>query len=182
MVIARNAGLRWDEVKDVLKRCCTRIDDVGNEYDSSRHSKQYGYGRLDASKAVQLAIPSTPNYSVLHEARQDVAIQDHKTSKVHVEVGDTKPIKGIKIHLDIEHSYIGDLVVTVKTPSGIAVILHNKSGGTTNNLRQTYDSIKVPDLVALIGTTQNGAWILEVKDTATEDDGKIIRFGVELAL
>jgi subtilisin family serine protease len=182
LVIARNSGLRWDEVKDILKRCCTRIDDVGNEYDANGHSKQYGYGRLDASKAVQLAVPPTPKYSVLHEARQDVAIQDHRTSKLRVEVGDTRVLKEVEIHVDIEHTYIGDLVVKVKTPSGAAVILHNKAGGTTNNLRQTYDAVNAPGLAALIGTIQSGIWILEVKDTATADKGKIVRFGVELAL
>lgn len=182
LVIARNSGLRWDEVKDILKRCCTRIDDIGNEYDANGHSKQYGYGRLDASKAVQLAVPPTPKYSVLHEARQDVAIQDHRTSKLRVEVGDTRVLKEVEIHVDIEHTYIGDLVVKVKTPSGAAVILHNKAGGTTNNLRQTYDAVNAPGLAALIGTIQSGIWILEVKDTATADKGKIVRFGVELAL
>ncbi len=181
-MIARNSGLRWDEVKDILKRCCTRIDDVGNEYDANGHSEQYGYGRLGASKAVQLAVPPTPKYAVLHEARQDVAIQDHKTSKIRVEVGDTRALKVVVIHVDIEHTYIGDLVVKVKTPSGAAVTLHNRAGGTTNNLRQTYDSVNAPGLAAFIGTIQTGTWILEVKDTATADKGKIVRFGVELAL
>jgi subtilisin-like proprotein convertase family protein len=182
LVIARNPDLRWDEVKDVLKRCCTRIDDVGNEYDANGHSKQYGYGRLDARKAVQLAVPPTPKYSVLHEARQDVAIKDHKTSKIRVEVGDTQALKEVEIHVDIEHTYIGDLVVTVKTPSGAAVTLHDKAGGTTNNLRKTYDAVNAPGLTALVGTTQTGTWTLEVKDTATADKGKVVRFGVELSL
>jgi subtilisin-like proprotein convertase family protein len=182
LVIARNPALRWDEVKDVLKRCCTRVDDVGNEYDANGHSKQYGYGRLDARKAVQLAVPPTPKYSVLHEARRDVAIQDHKTSKIRVEVGDTRALKEVKIHVDIEHTYIGDLVITVKAPSGAAVKLHDRAGGTTNNLRKTYDAVSTPGLVTLVGTVQTGKWTLEVKDTATADKGRIVRFGVELSL
>jgi subtilisin family serine protease len=182
LVIARNPDLRWDEVKDVLKRCCTRIDDAGNEYDANGHSDQYGYGRLDTKKAVQLAVPPTAKYSVLHDARQDVAIQDHKTSKIRVEVGDTRPLQGVRVHVDIEHTYIGDLVVVVRVPGGAKVMLHNKAGGTTNNLRKTYDVVSTPALAALIGTTQTGTWILEVKDTATADKGKIVRFGVEFSL
>jgi len=182
LVIARNPALRWDEVKDVLKRCCTRIDDVGNEYDGNGHSTQYGYGRLDTKKAVQLAVPPTSKYSVLHEARQDVAIQDHKTSRIRVEVGDTQALKAVKVHVDLEHTYIGDLVVRVRAPSGAAITLHNRAGGTTNNLRQTYDAVNSPGLAALAGTTQTGKWTLEVRDTATADKGKIVRFGVELSL
>lgn len=182
LVIARNPDLRWDEVKDVLKRCATRIDNIGNEYDANGHSKQYGYGRLDAKKAVQLAVPPAPKYSVTHEARQDVAIQDHKTSRIRVEVGDTRALKEVRIHVDIEHTYIGDLVVRVKPPGAARITLHNKAGGTTNNLRKTYDAVSTPALAALVGTTQTGTWILEVRDTATADTGKIARFGVELSL
>ena len=119
---------------------------------------------------------------MLHEARQDVAIQDHKTSKIRVEVGDTRTLREVEIHVDIEHTYIGDLVITVKTPRGVAITLHNKAGGTTNNLRKTYDAVNAPGLAALVGTTQTGTWTLEVKDTATADKGKVIRFGVELSL
>ncbi len=182
LVIARNPALRWDEVKDLLKRSCTRIDDGGNEYDANGHSKQYGYGRLDAKKAVQLALPPAPKYSVLHEARQDVAIRDHRTSRIRVAVGDTRAIKEVEIHVDIEHTYIGDLVVKVKPPNGGAITLHNRAGGTTNNLRKTYDEVNAPGLAALVGTTQTGTWTLEVRDSATADTGKILGFGVELSL
>ena len=182
LVIARNPDLRWDEVKDVLRRCCSRIDDNGNEYDSNGHSKQYGFGRLDAKKAVQLAVPPAPKYTVLHDARQDVAIQDHKTSRIRVEVGDTRALAGVMVHIDIEHTYIGDLIVHVKAPGGERIALHNKAGGSTDNLRKTFDVINTPALAALLGTTQTGTWTLEVKDTATADKGKIVRFGVELLL
>ncbi len=55
LVIAVNPGLRWDEVKDILKRCCDRIDDRPGEYDSNGHSKNYGFGRVNARTAVELA-------------------------------------------------------------------------------------------------------------------------------
>jgi subtilisin-like proprotein convertase family protein len=182
LVIARNSQLRWDEVKDVLKRSCTRIDDVGNEYDANGHSQQYGFGRLDANKAVKLAVPAESKYIVLHEARQDVAVRDHKRSTIRVEVGDTRQLNDVKIHVDIEHTYVGDLVVVVRPAVGAAVTLHNKTGGSSDNLRKTYNVINTPGLAAFIGTIQNGTWKLEVKDTATADTGKIVRFGVEVSL
>lgn len=181
LVIARNNQLRWDEVKDILKDSCRKIDAGGSQYDASGHSRNYGYGRLDAAKAVALAVPPTPAYSVLHEARQDVPIADHKTSRLRVAVGDTKAISGVKIHVDLEHTYIGDLVVKVKTPDGTSATLHDKAGGTTDNLRETYDPVNAPDLASIVGTSQSGTWTLEVADTATADQGRIVRFGVELA-
>ena len=56
LVIARNPNLRWDEVKDVLRRCCDKIDRKRGRYKKSNgHSQKYGYGRLNARKAVELA-------------------------------------------------------------------------------------------------------------------------------
>lgn len=55
LVLSVNPGLSFTEVRQILRECCTRIDTSGGAYDSNGHSKQYGYGRLDAAKAVQLA-------------------------------------------------------------------------------------------------------------------------------
>jgi hypothetical protein len=53
LVLSRNPSLRWDEVKDVLRRSCDRIDPEGGKYDADGHSPNYGYGRLNAEKAVR---------------------------------------------------------------------------------------------------------------------------------
>jgi subtilisin family serine protease len=45
-------GLRWDEVKDLLRRSCDRIDDGPGEYDQHGHSRNYGYGRVNTHLAV----------------------------------------------------------------------------------------------------------------------------------
>jgi subtilisin family serine protease len=66
LVIAANPALRWGEVKDILKRCCDRIDDRAGEYDADGHSKNYGFGRINARTAVELAqAPTTPASSGL---------------------------------------------------------------------------------------------------------------------
>ena len=56
LVLALNPGLRHEEVKDILKRGCDRIDKVKGQYDpGTGHSPLYGYGRVNAAKAVKLA-------------------------------------------------------------------------------------------------------------------------------
>jgi hypothetical protein len=55
LVLSQNPALRWDEVRDVLRRSCDRIDDTPGEYDRLRHSTRYGYGRVNAQAAVELA-------------------------------------------------------------------------------------------------------------------------------
>ncbi len=185
LVIARNPVLRWDEVKDVLKRSCDRIDPSGGQYDSAGHSPLYGYGRLNALTAVSLAVPPQPSYKAVHTGIQDVPIKDLKTSKLAVAVGDTKAIKGISISIDIEHTYISDLIIRVTPPSAMGVspvILHNRTGGGTDNLKETYDLVNTPDLNQLLGKRPQGTWTLSVRDEARQDVGKIVSFSIELSL
>jgi subtilisin family serine protease len=55
LIISRNPNLRWNEVKEIIKRSCDKIDPEGSNYDVSGHSLYLGYGRVNAEKAVQLA-------------------------------------------------------------------------------------------------------------------------------
>jgi subtilisin family serine protease len=64
LVLSVNPELRWDDVREVLRRSSTRIDDKPGEYDDSGHSRQYGFGRLDAAAAVAMAAtPTNPEPS-----------------------------------------------------------------------------------------------------------------------
>ena len=59
LVLARNENLRQEEVRDILKRACDQIDATNGDYDpATGHSELYGYGRINALKAVQLATPA----------------------------------------------------------------------------------------------------------------------------
>lgn len=55
LVLSKNPNLTSTQVKDILKRCCDQIDPAGGQYDANGHSAKYGYGRLNAKTAVDLA-------------------------------------------------------------------------------------------------------------------------------
>lgn len=57
LVLARNPELSWDAVRDLLARACDRIDEAGGQYDERGHSPAYGFGRVNAATAVELAEP-----------------------------------------------------------------------------------------------------------------------------
>ena len=57
LIISRNPSLTGDQVRDILRKCCDRLDPRGGNYDANGHSPFYGYGRLNARKAVELARP-----------------------------------------------------------------------------------------------------------------------------
>lgn len=56
LMLAVNPNLSWQEVKEILKNSCDKVDAKGGKYDKNGHSIYYGYGRLNAGKAVANAI------------------------------------------------------------------------------------------------------------------------------
>lgn len=69
LMLAVNKDLTWDQVKNILKHACDKIDETFGNYDSHGHSPYYGYGRLNARKAVDLAI----------KAKEDTQLPDLST-------------------------------------------------------------------------------------------------------
>jgi subtilisin-like proprotein convertase family protein len=64
---------------------------------------------------------------------------------------------------------------------GVApVILHNREGRGTDNIKKTYDEISTPGLAAFKGRSPQGTWTLVVQDKERLDTGKIRSFTLEL--
>ncbi|MEV7446008.1 M28 family metallopeptidase [Streptomyces sp. NPDC091204] len=71
-----------------------------------------------------------------------------------------------KVDVNIVHTYRGDLVVDLVAPDGTVYNLHNRAGGSADNLVQSY-TVNASSEVA------NGVWNLRVKDAAAQDVGYI---------
>jgi subtilisin family serine protease len=70
------------------------------------------------------------------------------------------------VEVHIVHTYIGDLVVDLVAPDGSVYNLHNRSGGSADNINQTYTR-------NLSSEVANGTWNLRVRDAASLDTGYI---------
>lgn len=66
----------------------------------------------------------------------------------------------------IVHPYIGDLVVDLIAPDGSVYNIHNRTGGSADNINKTVN-------VNLSGEALNGAWKLRARDLAAQDVGRI---------
>ena len=55
LVLSANPDLGREAVRDILARCCDRIDPERGAYDARGRSPFYGFGRLNAARAVALA-------------------------------------------------------------------------------------------------------------------------------
>ena len=82
----------------------------------------------------------------------------------------------INVTVNIEHTYIGDLKVSLISPDGTVASLHNKTGGSTDNIKKTWA------LDDFVGESIDGSWTLNVVDTAGSDTGAIVSWDLALQL
>jgi len=85
-----------------------------------------------------------------------------------------------QVTVDISHTYRGDLRVTLLSPWGAAIVLHERSqGGSADDIRVTFDEAQVPALATLRDHSTQGDWALLVQDLARLDTGTLNRWGLE---
>lgn len=97
----------------------------------------------------------------------DVTITDNGTVTSTIPLtcaGPASVSSTVEVH--IKHTYIGDLVVSLVAPDGSAYVLHNRTGGGTDNIDTTYP-------VNLSAEARTGTWTLRVQDAAAQDVGLI---------
>lgn len=89
-------------------------------------------------------------------------------------------VRDISVSLDITRTYIGDLIVTLTPPGAAGVALHERSGGSADNLIKTYTTATTSALAALRGTALQGAWRLRVADVEAKAVGKLNRWALRI--
>lgn len=99
-------------------------------------------------------------------------------------------------NLNISHTWVGDLNVTLTSPGGTSVVVFNELCSSDNNLIHTFDDeassgiscppntgtsvIPANALSAFDGEDINGTWTLTVSDSYGEDGGTINSWGVSI--
>ena len=125
----------------------------------------------------------------------DVSISASGTPTVTSDIvvsGMTGTVSDINIKMNIDHTYLADLDVTLIAPDGTRFVLFTDIGGSANNLVNTviddqattaigasgtsapYTGSFKPEsglLSSLNGKIANGTWRLEIKDDANQDGG-----------
>ncbi len=89
------------------------------------------------------------------------------------------------VGVEIEHTYIGDLQLSLIAPDGTSLLLHNESGGSTNDIRTVYGnqaSQTKPegDLSTFVGKGAKGKWSLKVADVLNAYDGELESWSLKL--
>lgn len=56
LMLGANKELTWQEVRTIIRNSCDKIDVEFGDYDANGHSPFYGYGKINAAKAVENAL------------------------------------------------------------------------------------------------------------------------------
>ena len=111
-------------------------------------SPWFGHGRVDAQAAVAEAIRRRPptQQGLRRASAPGLVIPDNVATGVRDSIAFTEAgrVAQMSVSVDIAHSFIGDLAVTLASPSGRTVTLHNRTGGNAANLNRTYRVADTP--------------------------------------
>ncbi len=72
------------------------------------------------------------------------------------------------VDVELAHPLIGDLVVSIVSPAGTEILLHDRTGGSQNHLKAQYSG---QTLAGLNGEKTAGTWTLKVKNMHSSNDG-----------
>lgn len=92
-----------------------------------------------------------------------------------ISIDSTGTVKGLKVSVDISHSYSGDLDVILVHPSGELHILQESSNSSEKNIEKTWE------LTSFNGLAVGGQWKLLLIDNAKQDIGKLNSWSLDIA-
>jgi hypothetical protein len=114
-----------------------------------------------------------PNTSTTYENGGAQAIPDNDPTGLAsvIEVPDVATAKSVKVLLDVSHTYVGDLRITLEH-DGASAVLWDKTGGSQDDILQIFD------LPQFAGKEAFGTWTLKLVDTNKRDTGTLNRWSV----
>ncbi len=184
----------------------------------------YEYGQIQGAKWHDLNVngvwdagePGLPGWTIYLDQNQNgvydgmgyatfdstdvpVLIPDLQTVSSDVQVsGLAGPVVDVNVTLDITHTFLGDLDISLISPSGTMILLSWWLGGVDMTDTTFDDEADTPiwagvapytgqfqpvmPLATLIGENPNGTWTLEVTDSASWDTGMLNSWSISITV
>lgn len=216
LVLSINPDLTAGQVKQILQQTADKIVDsdpdpqLGTQYgnyNASGYSQWFGYGKVNAFKAVQLAqrrlatpIPSAKQIQGRNDTSQAIpdwqgssppmpailnffnANQDIPGIISAIQINDSSPVRDVQVTVNIEHSFMGDLEINLIAPNGAVVLLQSRILGNSNKLQATYSLSTTPAFKQVLNLPARGKWQLWVTDLAPGDTGTLKSWQLTLSV
>ncbi len=187
LMLEANPDLGYRDVQEILAYSAVKSvsSDSGWQVNGATNwngggltvSHDYGFGAVDALAAVRLAETWTDqstitNLSSITTGSSPFTFIGDNTTITDAITIDTSNllIDHVEVLLDLSHTYIGQLIVTLTSPDGTTSVLVDEpgnGGASQDNIKFTLDSVQ------FWGETGEGTWTLSVTDTASGDTGRL---------
>ncbi|CAJ1967232.1 unnamed protein product [Cylindrotheca closterium] len=175
LILEANPTLTWRDVQRIIASTSRMVEDDNDDTrmvnDAGyQHSNLYGFGIIDAEKAVSAALmwknlPPEGTF-IWQSGKLNLPIIDDPNDTLELQATlyrSDVTIESITVELDLEHISRGDLDVTLTSPSGVVSKLHQ--GGQQEQLSiGTGNGWQLMTLKNL-GETATGTWTLSIRDT-----------------
>lgn len=203
LMLEANPDLSWRDVKHILAETAsplhfstaayghpTGANLSGHNYDHSytvnaagkRFSNTFGFGRVDAEKAVALARDYTYPLGAYKETETN-GVWDHRSGFVNLAIPDRSAtgashtlsvsqnlkVEAVQIKVEIDHPFISDIGIELTSPSG-----------TTSKILRINSNIKDRGLYgftllsnAFYGENSVGSWKIKVIDGKSGNTGRL---------
>jgi subtilisin family serine protease len=197
LILSANPDLTAKDVKRILQQTADKIVDADADpqlglklgtYDANGYSQWFGYGKVNAFKAVQAAQQQKVQGSVSRrvQGRNDnrVAISDDNPQGISsaISISDNNRVRDIQVSVNIEHSFLGDIEVSLIAPDGRTVLLQSRVLGSATQLQTIYSVQSTPILGQLINVPASGSWQLRIVDFAQLDTGTLNSWELNLGV
>ncbi|WP_346292209.1 S8 family serine peptidase [Sphaerothrix gracilis] len=189
LVLSVNPYLSAYEVRRILQETADKIVDTATDpqlglkygtYDDKGHSFWFGYGKVNAARAVQEAKrrlhPSRRLQQTLRQSNTvPLTIPDDQPQGVtsQIDIRDRGLVQDIQVRLSLNHEFLGDLSVTLISPARTAVLLQGRTLGRRRQLSQTYTLATTPSLSHLLYQAITGQWQLQIIDHSPLNTGQL---------
>ena len=197
LILSVNPELNAPEVKDILQQTADKIVDLTADpqlglqmgtYDHNGHSQWFGYGKVNAFQAVKAAQQSLQISVITRiiqaQNHQPVEIPDDNPQGIvsSIQVDESEIVQDIQVSVEIDHEFLGDIEISIRTPNDLIVLLQNRTLATETKLKTTYTVDNTPTLKQLINQPTAGVWWLWIVDYAPQDTGILKSWELKLSV
>ena len=121
------------------------------------------------------AVPAPDANATTYESATAVAVPDANATgaKSVIAVPESFAVKSVSVELNVEHSYMSDLKITLKHGRKSVVVWANE-GEAQKDLQASFD------LTGFEGADASGNWTLSLVDSAAQDVGQLVSWSLTL--
>eukprot|EP01098_Paradermamoeba_levis_P000747 TRINITY_DN10875_c0_g1_i1.p1 TRINITY_DN10875_c0_g1~~TRINITY_DN10875_c0_g1_i1.p1 ORF type:complete len:566 (-),score=131.21 TRINITY_DN10875_c0_g1_i1:158-1855(-) len=165
LVLEANRRLTWRDVQQVIMKSAVQTDITNSDWQTNgagyKISHHYGFGKVDAARAVNLArewtlLPSPEKQYAPPTSFSLLSVLPQQQVTTTITANSPLIIEYVEIKVSLTHPSRGNIAISLASPSGVVSRLAEHRGDPGQNVEWTFGSVFYLD------ETPTGTWTLTV--------------------